>query len=100
METNENIKYYISLISKNEKGIMCIGYVDNMKTADMVVKANVANIWQNAKYVVVEAVREGLFMYDENPTFYTRSSETSAKKLKNPPKSFKGKYGLGFGIKL
>ena len=69
----------------------------------MVLKANVGNVWNTgAKYAVIEEVKEGLYMYDENPKFYIKLGVESIKQLKNPPKLLpkNKRLAVGFGLKV
>lgn len=91
--------YFISLVYKDMKHISCIGYVDSLKKADLFIKAH-SNDFPNCRYAIVENVKEGIFMYDENPIFYSLTCNEKAQILKNRPKEFKNKFGLGFGMKV
>nr|DAY29892.1 MAG TPA: hypothetical protein [Caudoviricetes sp.] len=91
--------YFISLIYKDMKHVSCIGFVDTFKKADLFIKSHSYD-FPNCRYAIVENVKEGIFMYDENPIFYSLTSNKQAQKLKNVPKEFKNKIGLGFGMKI
>lgn len=92
----ENKKYFITLISKDLKGEMCIGYMSNLKDVETIIKANTMKIRNNISYIIVNKVSEGLFNYDPEPRFYNRLG----KLLKKTPKQLKNKTQLGFGVKL
>lgn len=100
-ENGKRYEYFITLVSKDCKGIMCIGYVDDENTAKQAVENNVANICNHARYVVIEKVMRGLFCYDLEPLVYSVTGG-NVRLLKQVPNSLKARYGkgIGFGIKI
>lgn len=100
-ENKKRYEYFITLISKDCKGMLCVGYVDDEQTAKVAVEQNVANIKEKARYIVIEKVMRGLFCYDEKPLIYSVIGETP-KLLKYIPKVLKSRYGkgIGFGVKI
>ncbi len=99
----ENINYFISIIDNECKKCICVGYVNKSYIADLIVQTNRGNILNNARYAIIEKVKEGIFMYDEKPTFYEvkkTEEDIKAKRMKNIPNIFKNKRAIGFGLKM
>lgn len=98
-----NLKNYFISIITNDKKIFCIGYQDEYLNAENIVRANIGGIWQipNVEYIVLEGVKQGLFMYEENPIFFKwNEKKCCGEMLKDIPNDFKDKQAIGFGIKL
>lgn len=93
-------KYFVSLISNDLKGIICIGYTDTLMKAELLLQVNSMGILNNSKYAVIENVKEGLFMYDEKPLFYEIDEKLKTHRLVQIPQEFRHKKGIGFGVKL
>ena len=100
-----NIKYFISITDESCKHLVCVGYVATRMIAEFVVTANKGAILDNASYAVIEKVKEGLFMYDENPSVYkvekNENGEARATIIYKFPEQLACRQGsLGFGIRL
>lgn len=100
-----NIKYFISISDETCRHFVCVGYVATRMVAEFIVTANKGNILDNASYVTIEKVKEGLFMYDEHPTIYevTRDENGTpkARQIYKLPEKLLFRWGnLGFGKKL
>lgn len=99
-------KYFISISDETCK-FVCVGYVSDYLVAQRIVQANSGCILNNAKYAIIEKVKEGLFMYDENPYIYEvkRDEEgnvTGAERLIHLPPELiyrQGHYGFGISLK-
>lgn len=100
-----NTKYFISITNEDAKHFVCVGFVGDYITAQRVVQCNTASILNNAKYAVIEKVREGIFMYDTHPVFYKvtkkKDGDYKATRLKIIPSKLLNREGkMGFGINI
>ena len=101
----EHEKYFIS-ISDESCNFICVGYVSDFLVAQRIVQANSGSILNNAKYAIIEKVKEGLFMYDISPWIcqVVRDKEGNvegAKRIIDLPSELLCKQGhYGFGISL
>ena len=96
-------RYFISVIDKDEKNVSCVGFVNDYLIAQRVIQVNSGNILDNAKYAVVEEVKDGIFMYDENPKFFEVVQDEEGRfkgEHISTPTKYLLKTGIGFGINI
>lgn len=91
--------YFITTIETKKgdvKDTRCVGYFKTFEEAEQAVIKNACDIWETCyDYAVIENIKEGLYQYDFNPTWYKYHKLTSGYVKCEQPDFVNPKGGVG-----
>ena len=92
--------YFITSVSKNADEYRCVGYFSDKETAIEVVENNVGDLYEAGlyPYAVIENIPEGIYQYDQDPTWFTYVEKTDKYQICSTPLEIRKQHLVGFGI--
>lgn len=93
------ILFFITTTEKNGKYPRTVGYFKTFEEAEHVILTNAGDIWEFCyDYAVIENIPEGLYQYDQNPTWYHWNEiENCYKEIIGRPEFSKRMVGWAIG---
>jgi hypothetical protein len=91
--------YFITTIDSKDGDTRCVGYYTTFEKAEEAVIDNACDINETCyDYCVIENISEGLYQYDQSPTWYKWNDlDEVYEKIDYVPEPFKHTVGFGIG---